>query len=171
MLWGKSAAHGGPGPEQDVTAGAAAAAGEAPPVHPGLARQHSPAEAGAVSYHRDRYFVRKTPFPVALYYTKPNKKEGAGEGCNGPKLQATISEHNGEKEKSNGVLKFNLENIFSRPLRDVREGAGSSPLTPTPAAAAQLEPSLPSGWDLLAGVGAAISLSSHKKTFCSIKFP
>lgn len=103
---------------------------------------------------------------------KPNKKQGAGEGCNGPKLQATISEHNGEKEKSNGVLKFNLENIFFEAFQGcVRKGKGSSPLAPAPAAAAQLEASDGSGWDLLAGVSTAISLSSHKKTFCSIKLP
>lgn len=48
-----------------------------------------------------------------------NKKQGVGEGYTRPKLQAPISEHNGEKEKSNDVLKFNLENIFPKPLRDV----------------------------------------------------
>lgn len=49
---------------------------------------------------------------------KLNKKQGVGEGYTRPKLQAPISEHNGEKEKSNDVLKFNLENIFPKPLRD-----------------------------------------------------
>lgn len=75
------------------------------------------------------------------------------------------------KEKSNGVLKFNLENRFPRPLWGVCEEKGSRRPSPQPCCCGTAGASPGHRWDLLAGVGMAISLAPHKKPSAPLSFP
>lgn len=75
------------------------------------------------------------------------------------------------KEKSNGVLKFNLENRFPRSLWGVCEEKGSRRPSPQPCCCGTAGASPGHRWDLLAGVGMAISLSPHKKPSAPLSFP
>lgn len=105
-----------------------------------------------------------------LHYVKPSSR-GHGRAATGLGYRLPFLNMMGKKDKSNSVLEFNLENISPRPLRDVCEGKGSSPLTPAPAAAAQLESS---PWQRLGPPcrcqhGDFFVFS--QKPFCSIKPP
>lgn len=134
--FGKSKAGCGLSLTLGITVGEQHCPGDLLLVHLCPARQH-PLLRPRLLHSPRSIPCQENAFPSsALYYVELNIKQGWGEGCSRPKLQAPISEHNGEKEKSNDVLKFNLENIFAKPLREAER---SAPLLAAPAAAAQLE--------------------------------